>query len=78
MVTSQVTQKHRLPLTNMSSKLYYCKCFVTKNKKTEEYGYGLSWNYVRKEVVKHYKAGADAVELEMITKQEFYDGLPKP
>ena len=51
---------------------------MTKNKKTEEYGYGLSWNDVRKEVGKHYKAGADAGELEMITKQEFYDGLPKP
>ena len=52
--------------------------FVTKNNKTEEYGYGLTWNDIRKEVDKHYKDGADAVELEMITKEEFNDRLPKP
>ena len=51
---------------------------MTKHDKTEEYGYGLPWNDVRKEVDKHYKDGADAVELEMITKEEFDDGLPKP
>ena len=51
---------------------------MTKGKKTEEYGYGLPWSDVRKEVDKHYKDGADAVELEMITKEEFDDGLPKP
>ena len=62
----------------MSNKLCYYRCFVTKNDKTEEYGYGLPWNDVRKEVDKHYKDGADAVELEMITKEEFDDGLPKP
>jgi len=33
---------------------------------------------VRKEVDKHYRDGADAVELEMITKEEFDDRLPKP
>jgi hypothetical protein len=33
---------------------------------------------VRKEVDKHYSDGADAVELEMITKEEFDDRLPKP
>ena len=62
----------------MSSKLCYYKCFVTKHNKTEEYGYGLPWDDVRKEVDKHYKDGAHAVELEMITKEEFEDGLPKP
>ena len=62
----------------MSNKLCYHRCFVTKHDKTEEYGYGLPWNDVRKEVDKHYNDGADAVELEMITKQEFDDGLPKP
>jgi len=60
----------------MSSKLCYYRCFVTKNGKTEEYG--LPWNWVRKEVNKHYDDGADAVELEMITEEEFNDRLPKP
>ena len=55
----------------MSSKLCYYRCFVTKENKTEEYGYGLTWKDVRQEVYKHYKHGADAVELEMITKEEF-------
>ena len=62
----------------MSSKLCYYRCFVTKKNKTEEYGYGLTWKDVRQEVYKHYKDGADAVELEMITKEEFNDRLPKP
>ena len=62
----------------MSNKLCYYRCFVTKNNKTEEYGYGLPWNDIRKEVDKQYKDGADAVELEMITKEEFNDRLPKP
>ena len=62
----------------MSNKLCYYRCFVTKHDKTDEYGYGLPWNDVRKEVDKHYKDGAHAVELEMITKEEFDDGLPKP
>ncbi len=70
--------KHRRPSTNMSSSLCYYRCFVTKNNKTEEYGYGLPWHDVRKEVDKHYKDGADAVELEMITREEFNDRLPKP
>ena len=51
---------------------------VTKNGKTDEYGYGLPWSDVRKEVYKHYQDAADAVELEMITKEEFDDRLPKP
>ena len=51
----------------MSNKLCYYKCFVTKRNKTEEYGYGLPWKDVIAEVEQHYKDGADAVELEMIT-----------
>ena len=62
----------------MSNSICYHRCWVTKNNKTEEYGYGLTWNDVRKEVNKHYEDGADAVELEMITKEEFDDRLPKP
>ena len=62
----------------MSNKLCYYRCFVTKNGKTEEYGYGLSWREVQHEVDKHYYDGADAVELEMISEQEFNDRLPKP
>ena len=62
----------------MSSKLCYYRCFVTKGKVTEEYGYGLPWKDVRQEVEKHYEDGADAVELEMITEEEFNDRLPKP
>lgn len=62
----------------MSSKLCYYRCWVTKDDKTEEYGYGLPWKDVQQEVDKHYEKGADAVELEMITREEFYDRLPKP
>ena len=62
----------------MSNSICYYKCFVTKNNNTEEYGYGLPWKDVRNAVDQHYKEGADAVELEMITKEEFDDGLPKP
>jgi hypothetical protein len=62
----------------MSSKLCYYICLVTKNDKTDEYGYGLPWSDVRKEVDKHHRDGAAAVELEMITKEEFDDRLPKP
>ena len=51
---------------------------MTKNNKTVEYGYGLPWKDVLKEVKQFYKAGADAVELEMITEEEFNDRLPKP
>ena len=32
---------------------------------------------ILEEVDQHYKEGADAVELEMITQQEFDDLLPK-
>ena len=62
----------------MSSKICYYKCWVTKNDITEEYGYGLPWKDVLKEVKQHYKDGADAVELEMITKEEFDATLPRP
>ena len=62
----------------MSSKLSYYICLVTKNDKTEEYGYGLPYKDIMKAVEEHYKDGADAVEMEMITKDEFNDRLPKP
>lgn len=62
----------------MSSKICYYKCWVTKNDTSEEYGYGLPWKDVLKEVKQHYKDGADAVELEMITKEEFDATLPRP
>ena len=53
----------------MSSNICYYKCWVTNNNRTEEYGYGLPYKDVLKEVKQHYKDGADAVEMEMITKQ---------
>ncbi len=62
----------------MSSKLTYYICLVTKNGKTEEYGYGLPYKDVIKAVEDHYRDGADAVEMEMITKEQFDDRLPKP
>tara|TARA_S200000501_G_C20777694_1_gene723471 strand:+ start:203 stop:418 length:216 start_codon:yes stop_codon:yes gene_type:complete len=70
----------------MSSKLCYYICTVTKVvpdsinffEDVEEYGYGLPWKDVLKEVEQHYLNGADAVELEMITEEEFNDRLPKP
>ena len=45
---------------------------------TEEYGYGLPWKDVQRHVQEHYDDGAEAVELEMITEDEFNDRLPKP
>jgi hypothetical protein len=62
----------------MSSKLSYYICLVTKDGKTEEYGYGLPYKEVIKAVEDHYRDGADAVEMEMITKEQFDDRLPKP
>ena len=62
----------------MSNKHCYYRCFVTTGTKTIEWGYGLPWKDVLKEVKQHYKDGADAVELEMITEEEFNDRLPKP
>jgi len=62
----------------MSSKLSYYICLVTKNGKTEEYGYGLPYKEVIKAVEDHYRDGADAVVMEMITEEQFNDRLPKP
>jgi len=62
----------------MSSKLSYYICLVTKNGKTEEYGYGLPYKDVIQAVEDHYNDGADAVEMEIITKEQFDDRLPKP
>ena len=62
----------------MSSKLSYYICLVTENGKTEEYEYGLPYTDIMEAVEQHYRDGADAVELEMITKEEFDDRLPKP
>ena len=62
----------------MSSKLSYYICLVTKNGKTEEYGYGLPYKEIMKFVEQHYRDGADAVVMEMITEDEFNDRLPKP
>ena len=62
----------------MSNKLSYYLCLVTKNGKTEEYGYGLPYKEIIDAVEQHYKNGADAVELEMITEEQFNDRLPKP
>ena len=81
-----MSRRHKLPLTSMSSKLCYYICTVTKAvpdsinffEESEEYGYGLPWKDVLKEVQQHYKDGADAVELEMITEEEFNDRLPQP
>ena len=62
----------------MSNKLCYYICLVTKNGKTEEYGYGLSYKEVMEAVEEHYTNGADAVVMEMITEEQFNDRLPKP
>ena len=62
----------------MSSKLSYYICLVTKDGKTEEYGYGLPYKDIMEAVEQHYKDGADAVEMEMITEEQFNDRLPKP
>ena len=77
MATYRLSLRHRRHSTSMSNNLCYYICLVTKNGKTDEYGYGLPWSDVRKEVDKHYQDGAEAVELEMITKEEFDDRLPK-
>ena len=61
----------------MSSRICYYRCFVTTNDKTEEYGYGLSWKEIQAKVQKHYSDGEDAVELEIITKEQFYATLPR-
>ena len=58
-------------------KLYNYKCTVTKGKKEVVWHYSLPYKMILEEVDQHYKEGADAVELEMITQQEFDDLLPK-
>ena len=60
----------------MSNKLCYYICLVTKNGKTEEYGYGLPYKDIIEEVWEHYDNGADAVVMEMITEEQFNDRLP--
>ena len=72
------TQRRKRRSTSMSSKLSYYICLVTKNDKTEEYGYGLPYKDIMKAVEEHYKDGADAVVMEMITEEQFNDRLPKP
>ena len=62
----------------MSNKLSYYICLVTKDGKTEEYGYGLPYTEIIEAVEQHHRDGADAVELEMITEDKFNDRLPKP
>jgi hypothetical protein len=53
------------------------KCIVTKGKKEVIWHYSLPYKMIEEEVDQHYKEGADAVELEMITQTEFDDLLPK-
>ena len=80
------TQRHRRLSTSMSNKLCYYICYVTKCvpdsinffEETEEYGYGLPYRDILEAVEQHYRNGADAVELEMITEEQFNDRLPKP
>tara|TARA_B100001059_G_scaffold198057_1_gene203758 strand:- start:198 stop:413 length:216 start_codon:yes stop_codon:yes gene_type:complete len=70
----------------MSNKICYYICRVIKVvpdsinffEEEEEYGYGLPYKDILAEVEQHYKNGADAVVLEMITEDEFNDRLPKP
>ena len=53
------------------------KCTVTKGKKEVVWHYSLPYKMIEEEVDQHYKEGADAVELEMITQKELDDLLPK-
>jgi len=78
METLLQTQRHKRHSTSMSNKLCYYICLVTKNGKTEEYGYGLPYKDVIEAVEEHYTNGADAVVMEMITEEQFNDRLPKP
>ena len=57
----------------------FYKVKVTQDGKTETYRWGyFPWSMVLKDVKQLYKEGADAVVLEMITQEEFDNGLPKP
>ena len=58
-------------------KLDNYKCIVTKGKKEVVWHYSLPYKMILEEVDQHYKEGADAVELEMITQEEFDALLPK-
>ena len=50
----------------------FYKVKVTKDKKTETWHWGYyPYSLVLKDINEHYKDGADAVELEMITLKEF-------
>ena len=50
----------------------FYKVTVTKGKKEELWHWGYyPYNMVMKDVKKLYKEGADSVELEMITQEEF-------
>ena len=50
----------------------FYKVKVTKDKKTETWHWGYyPYSLVLKDIKEHYKEGADAVELEMITQKEF-------
>ena len=54
------------------------KIIITKNDKEEIWHYSMPYKMIMKEVKKLYKDGADAVEMDMITQEEFDDLLPKP
>ena len=54
------------------------KIIITKNDKEEIWHYSMPYKMIMKEVKILYKDGADAVEMEMITQEEFDDLLPKP
>ena len=61
----------------MANDCFY-KVKVTKDNKTETYHWGyFPYSMVLQDVKKLYKEGADAVELEMITKKKF-DKLIEP
>jgi hypothetical protein len=61
----------------MANDCFY-KVKVTKDNKTETYHWGyFPYSMVLSDVKKLYKEGADAVELEMITKKKF-DKLIEP
>ncbi len=56
----------------------FYKVKVTQNGKTETYHWGyFPWSMVLKDIKTLYKEGADAVELEMITKKKF-DKMMEP
>ena len=62
----------------MQMKLSNYKVTVTKADKEEVYHYSLPYHMIWKDVKKFYKDGADAVEMEVISQEEFDRLLPKP